>query len=85
MSKSADPQRDIVFVPIGVNYDRVLEDRNLIKTRLPGYEAPKGWRTLLIFAAAMLRGPRHYVRGQWLRYGHAQLSFGSPMSLRESL
>lgn len=32
MLRSFDPegQRDLVFVPVGVNYDRVLEDRNLL-------------------------------------------------------
>ena len=31
-----DGERDLVFVPVGINYDRVLEDRSLIRTLDPG-------------------------------------------------
>jgi len=33
MVKGFDPhgERDLVFIPVGINYDRVLEDRTLLR------------------------------------------------------
>ena len=33
MLKGFDPtgERDLVFIPVGINYDRVLEDRTLLR------------------------------------------------------
>ena len=30
-----DGERDLVFVPLGINYDRVLEDRSLMRALDP--------------------------------------------------
>ncbi len=80
-------KKDIVFIPVGVNYDRVLEDRLLTqageRSRSGG---PSGFRVsgrkLLGFIANSIG---LMLRGRWYRYGYACVSFGEPLSLREHL
>ena len=83
-----DPQgpRDVVFVPIGLNYDRVLEDRIQIgaaATR-PG-ERPRFAFNPLVLAGFLARSLWLRLRGRWYRFGYACVSFGRPLSLREYL
>jgi glycerol-3-phosphate O-acyltransferase len=80
-----DPEgeRDVVFVPVGVNYDRVLEDRTLVLGQVPGSKRKRGlaaWRTTLRFIGHNLL---LMLRGGWHRFGYAVVSFGRPVSLKE--
>lgn len=75
--------RDVVFVPVGLNYDRVLEDRTLI-AEIDGPPPPqstgaKSRRTL----AFLWRNLRLRLAGRWHRFGYACVSFGAPVSLAE--
>ena len=77
--------RDIVFVPVAMNYDRVLEDRTLLRDTDPASEPRSGLaalRTTLAFAASQLW---LRLRGRWYRYGYACVNFGAPISLRRYL
>jgi glycerol-3-phosphate O-acyltransferase len=77
--------RDIVFVPVAMNYDRVLEDRTLLRDTDPTVEPRSGLaalRTSLAFAASQLW---LRLRGRWYRYGYACANFGAPISLRQYL
>lgn len=77
--------RDIVFVPVAINYDRVLEDRTLLRDADSGSEPRSGLaalRTTLAFAASQLW---LRLRGRWYRFGYACANFGSPISLRQYL
>ena len=85
MVSGFDPNgpRDIVFVPVGINYDRVLEDRVLTAAA----STPKGERPRFAFNPLVLTGwlgraCGSACRGNWHRYGYACVSFGAPMSLR---
>lgn len=85
MVQGFDParSRDVVFVPVAINYDRVLEDRVLIAAHQRG-DRKFGARipTMLAFAIRNLwRG----LRGRFRRFGHAAVSFGEPLSLKEFL
>ena len=75
--------RDVVFVPVAVNYDRVLEDRSLVR-KLDPHPAPVGlgraMRNTLEFVLQQL-GLR--LVGRWYRFGYACVNFGLPLSLRE--
>ena len=53
MVRSYNPEedRDIVFIPVGINYDRVLEDRTLLQEGDP--EAPV--KSRMEIAATTLR------------------------------
>ncbi len=69
--------RDVVFIPVGMNYDRVLEDRVLTSKAEPGKRA---FRTsvLLKFIANQI-----WLRfsGRYYRFGYACVSFGRPLYL----
>jgi glycerol-3-phosphate O-acyltransferase len=75
--------RDVVFVPVGLNYDRVLEDRNLtagIEREASGRSRKvKGWGFLRYLGKAV----RLASSGRWHRNGYACVSFGTPVSLRD--
>ncbi len=81
MVSGFDPKgpRDIVFVPVGLNYDRVLEDRVLTAAA----STPKGERPRFAFNPVMLSGFLAKslwlrLRGSWYRFGYACVSFGRP-------
>jgi len=73
-------ERDLVFVPLGLNYDRVLEDR----TQLLAGQARRTSRTRAVantwrFVANQLW---LLVRSRWHRMGYACVNFGTPVSMR---
>ena len=73
--------RDVVFVPVAINYDRVLEDRILLESVARG---GKGFRARIsvivgfFFKQLLLR-----LRGKVHRFGNATVRFGRPVSLTE--
>ena len=77
-----DGDRDLVFVPVGINYDRVLEDRSLVRALDPGAAR----RTRAFIFRTVLTWIGHNVwlmlSGRWYRFGYACLSFGQPLSMR---
>src|SRR5437763_9092915 len=81
-----DPQgpRDIAFIPVAVNYDRVLEDRMLTSAANtePGKKTVFGFNAL-IFARHFFHHIWMAIRGEWYRFGYTCVSFGEPVSLRE--
>jgi len=84
MLKSFDPKgaTDVLFVPVALNYDRVLEDRTLLRSldsRTPRRSAWFALRTALGF---WLRQGGLMLRGRWYRFGYACVNFGAPVSAR---
>ena len=78
---SVDGERDLVFVPVGINYDRVLEDRTLL-SQLEGRHAGR-LRAASGTAGFLLHNLLLIVRSEWHRFGYARVNFGSPISMRE--
>jgi glycerol-3-phosphate O-acyltransferase len=78
-----DGARDLVFVPLGLNYDRVLEDRTLLLSADPNARKPgrfwAAWNTLGFFANNL----RLMLKSDWHRFGYACVNFGAPVSMRE--
>lgn len=77
-----DGPRDVVFVPVGLNYDRVIEDRNLTASIAREAGTPhqrRGARAVTgyLWQALLLR-----LSGRWHRFGYASVSFGEPLSLK---
>ena len=73
-------ERDLYFVPLGLNYDRVLEDRTQLLA--PDAKRPGRARALantLQFAANQLW---LLLRSRWHRLGYACVNFGTPVSVR---
>lgn len=78
-----DDDRDVVFVPVGINYDRVLEDRSLLRRLDPEAKKRSAWfvlKTTLRFAFKNIMLSR---RNRWRRFGYASVNFGEPVSARE--
>ena len=72
-------ERDLVFVPLGINYDRVLEDRTLLREGPRTGRAAATWKTFRF----VLHNLSLMVRSEWHRFGYACVNFGTPISLRE--
>ena len=73
--------QDVVFVPVALNYDRVLEDRVLISAGLQGIRRfPVRARVVLGFT---LRIFWRKLRGTFTPFGYAAMCYGAPLSLRE--
>lgn len=75
--------RDVVFVPVAINYDRVMEDRALIEAQDSGTRAFRF--TLWPIWRYLRRQIWHRMTGRFHRYGYAAVSFGDPLSLTQFL
>jgi len=72
-----DGERDLVFVPLGINYDRVLEDRTVLSSKTG--RARSAWGTMRFVAHNLAL----VMKSEWHRFGYACVNFGSPLSMRE--
>ncbi|MCP1728260.1 glycerol-3-phosphate O-acyltransferase [Natronospira proteinivora] len=82
MLRDFDPQgaRDIVFVPVCLNYDRVIEDRTLIQEAGKRVERKSAISAVWGSLKFLGRSLRRRSRGQWYRLGYAAAGFGRPVS-----
>jgi glycerol-3-phosphate O-acyltransferase len=70
---------DVIFVPVALNYDRVLEDRVLITAGMQGIRRfPVRVRVVLGFC---LRVIWQKLTGRFQRFGYAAVCYGAPLSL----
>lgn len=78
-----DPARDVVFIPVALNYERVLEDRVLVAA---GQDATRGvglrWWVVANYIGRHLQ---LRLTGRFTRFGYAAVSFGRPLSLKRFL
>jgi glycerol-3-phosphate O-acyltransferase len=75
-------ERDLVFVPLGLNYDRVLEDRTQLLSGDAGAPKSSGLRSA-VRTLAFLGGQLWLLlRSRWHRLGYACVNFGTPVSVR---
>ncbi len=89
-SFDAEDERDLVFIPVGINYDRTLEDRTLLIPPGQSGQARGGTKqgsghavsTTLRF---LYRNLCLMIQSRWYRFGYACVIFGTPMSLRTYL
>jgi len=77
-----DVDRDIVFIPVGINYDRTIEDRSLIRAQDPRAEKRSLWFVLRTTAGFIWHNLMLMAFNKWQRFGFACVNFGSPLSLR---
>ncbi|MDP2368088.1 1-acyl-sn-glycerol-3-phosphate acyltransferase [Rhodoferax sp.] len=84
MLKNFDPgaERDLVFIPVGINYDRVIEDRSLLRKLDPNATRGSLWQTLRITGGQVLKQVRLGLLGRRYRHGYACVNFGQPLSMR---
>lgn len=82
--------RELSFIPVGVNYDWVLEDYNLV-AESEGRQAKTGfWKKAqviitgpFIFFGLLTINSVRFLAGRLKLHGYASLSFGEPVSLRK--
>ncbi|MDP1611765.1 MAG: 1-acyl-sn-glycerol-3-phosphate acyltransferase [Sulfuritalea sp.] len=77
-----DGRRDLVFIPVGLNYDRVLEDRSQLLKLNRGAPRTGRLRGLGITAGFLVRNFIQLLGGGWHRFGYACVNFGTPLSMR---
>lgn len=78
-----EEDRDVVFMPIGVNYDRVLEDRTLLLSLSEKESSKSKWfafKTTIKFIWSNIRLAQKH---QWQRFGYASVSFAESVSTKE--
>lgn len=84
MVQGFDPYdgRDVVFIPVGVNYDRVLEDRVLTEHADNQGHHPRFKFNPWVMVGFFFKNVWLRVTGRWHRFGYACVSFGTPLSLK---
>jgi glycerol-3-phosphate O-acyltransferase len=85
MLRNYEPRRDrdIVFIPVGINYDRTLEDRSLLRALDP--EAPQRslWFAVKTTLHFIWRSLILMILSRWQRFGYACVNFGPQISMRK--
>jgi len=74
--------RDIWFVPVALNYDRVLEDRSLIRELIHEGDRPSRLAQLGTVFSYLFSNTVRLLTGRLKRYGRVAVNFGAPLSLR---
>lgn len=85
MLRNFNPEndRDIVFIPVGINYDRTIEDRSLLRSLDP-FAVKKGpWYIIRISILFICRNITQMLLSRWRRFGYACVNFGKPLSIKE--
>jgi len=83
-SESKQALNNLVFIPVGINYDRVLEDRILLANLRNSQSNTKPkfkFFTLGRFAKFLGKQAWLALTGRWYRFGYACVNFGTPLSL----
>jgi len=70
----------VVFVPVALNYDRVLEDRILMAAGAAGTRRFRA--RISVVAGFFVKQLWLRVVGRYHRFGYAAVSFGEPVSLK---
>lgn len=84
MLRRFDPatDRDVVFIPVGINYDRTLEDRSLLRIFNPDAEKRGWWFVCRTTFKFIRRSLVLMILSRWRRYGYACVNFGTPLSAK---
>ena len=86
MLRDFDPDEDpdVIFIPVGINYDRTLEDRTLLLDLDPTAARTKG-QALGTFLRFLGRNLKLLSLGRWYRFGYACVNLGTPISAADYL
>src|SRR5205085_4860280 len=89
---SAEPgfDRELYFVPVGINYDRVLEDEALLaekrgrdKPPTPAEQLRGALRLLWVVPSRVLLNLARAMTGRLQRNGYVAVAFGEPVRFRD--
>lgn len=76
---------DLLLLPVGINYDRTLEDRTLLRDDPEESRTRLTARALGTTLAFLWRNLILALGNRWYRFGYACVNFGAPISLRTFL
>ncbi len=74
--------KDIVFIPVGINYDRVIEDRSLIRRLDKSAEKRSAWFVIKTTVSFIFKNALLSRKNRWRRFGYASVNFGEPISAK---
>ena len=77
-----DVDRDVVFVPVGINYDRVIEDKSLVRKLDQAAEKRSKWFVIKTTLKFFMKTAFMQRKQRWRRFGYASVNFGNPISTR---
>ncbi len=75
--------RDIVFIPVGINYDRVIEDRSLLRRLDKSADKRSFWFILKTTLSFITKNILLSRKNRWRRFGYASVNFGQPISIKK--
>ena len=75
--------KDIVFIPVGINYDRVIEDRSLIRRLDKSAKKRSVWFVLKTTFGFIFKNALLSRKNRWRRFGYASVNFGEPVSAKK--
>ncbi len=75
--------KDIVFIPVGINYDRVMEDKSLTRDLNPDAKKRSTWFVVKTSFKFFYKTFTMARKARWLRFGYASVNFGKPLSAEE--
>ena len=78
-----DVDKDIVFVPVGINYDRVIEDKSLVRRLNPEAIRRSKWFVIKTSLRFFFKTALMNRKKRWGRFGYASVNFGKPVSAKE--
>lgn len=76
-----DFQSPIFIIPVALNYDRVLEDRSLLREQQTADERLTRWQQLTEVVSYVLKVSAKFFLRRARRYGRACVNFGAPLSV----
>ncbi len=86
IKNSPEFRGDVIFVPVGINYDWVLEDRTLIDEWKKNREKSGIRENIASLARVLVKGPylvaantARWLTGRLKQHGYASVSFGDPV------
>ncbi len=84
MLRNFDPKtdRDIIFIPVGINYDRTLEDRSLLRSLDSEFKKRSFWFIIKTTASFTFKNIFQMIFSHWHRFGYACVNFGKPVSTK---
>jgi len=78
----SDTDRDITFIPVGINYDRVIEDRSLVRKLDSTASKRSKWFVLKTTVRFVFKTLMLSRKTRLRRFGYASVNIGNPVSAR---
>lgn len=83
VTRDAEYRRRMYLMPVAISYDRVLEDRSLLRELTSREEGrrPSRWMQLTEVAGYVWWNAGRLLTRRWKRYGRAAVNIGEPISV----